>query len=101
MVVLQMNFICMLVAWTLPIIFSQETHNHREYEEGHQFPTGSEHLHFQPTVTFSVYMGISHIYVLPIFHPPYIVFLILIPLKAKCLIPGYRFSLKACVGTDH
>jgi hypothetical protein len=36
---------------------AQEKHNHREYEEGHQFPEGSEHLEFARTVTYSAYMG--------------------------------------------
>ena len=29
----------------------------RVYEIGHQFPIGSEHLEFPPTVTFSIFMG--------------------------------------------
>jgi len=29
----------------------------RVYEIGHQFPIGSQHLEFPPTVTFSIFMG--------------------------------------------
>ena len=36
---------------------AQEKHNHREYEEGHQFPDGAEHMAFSKTVTYSAYMG--------------------------------------------
>ena len=36
---------------------AQEKHNHREYEEGQQFPDGAEHMVFSKTVTYSAYMG--------------------------------------------
>lgn len=43
--------------YVFPPARAQETHNYREYEEGHQFPDGSEHLTFPKTVTYSIYMG--------------------------------------------
>ena len=52
-----MLFLLLLVAAFWGPGGAQEKHNHREYEEGHQFPEGAEHMLFSKTVTYSAYMG--------------------------------------------
>jgi hypothetical protein len=50
-------FSVIVIALLLLAISAQAPGGKRVYQEGEQFPKGSEHLMFPPTAQFSIFMG--------------------------------------------